>query len=137
VALAAAFALLLAACSSGGDDDESADDDSGGTETSETQPVVVNEGANIAVTDFQIGDGEPVTISVGETVTWTNESEITRHSLTHEANVDVGEATLFDSRTIGPGESFQQVFQTPGTFDYFCSIHPETMQATIIIEEAS
>ena len=38
----------------------------------------------------------------------------------------------FDSGVIGPGESFGQVFETVGTYDFFCAIHPE-MQGTITV----
>ncbi len=31
------------------------------------------------------------------------------------------------------GDTFATTFDTAGTFQYFCSIHPNDMQATIIV----
>lgn len=39
----------------------------------------------------------------------------------------------FHSGTLRPGEEFLYTFEQPGTFDYFCQIHPE-MTGTITIE---
>lgn len=39
----------------------------------------------------------------------------------------------FHSGTLGPGDEFIYTFEQPGTFTYFCQIHPE-MSGTITIE---
>jgi len=40
---------------------------------------------------------------------------------------------LWDSATLQPGEQFSFAFDQPGTYTYFCSIHP-SMTATIVVE---
>jgi len=34
---------------------------------------------------------------------------------------------------IGPGESFTQAFETPGTYSYSCALHPD-LTGTIVVE---
>jgi plastocyanin len=65
-----------------------------------------------------------ITIRKGETVRWTN-----RDSAPHDAT-GTGWATRTPLKT---GESDQVTFNTPGTYDYICSIHPN-MKAKVIVE---
>ena len=66
-----------------------------------------------------------LTISVGDTVTWTNQD-----SAPHSATGDNGE---FDSGTLSNGQTFSFTFTTTGTYTYHCAIH-NGMTATIIVE---
>ena len=66
-----------------------------------------------------------VTIAAGTEVVWTN-SDSLRHSVT--AN-----DFSFDSGTMEQGDTFSFVFDTPGTFAYYCNFHPN-MTATITVE---
>lgn len=68
-----------------------------------------------------------LTITVGETVTWTNNDNVD-HTVTSEG--------VFDSGLLSSGDTFEYTFDEPGTYDYTCTIHP-SMQATIIVEEQS
>ena len=61
-------------------------------------------------------DPSSVTVSVGGTVTWTNNGS-TPVTVTSPDG-------LFDSDSIGPGGSFSYTFDTPGTFRYFCVPYP-------------
>jgi plastocyanin len=65
-----------------------------------------------------------VTIKVGTTVRWTN-----LDSVTHSVASDTG---LWDSGGIAQGESYTRVFDTAGTFGYYCGIHP-TMKGAILV----
>jgi plastocyanin len=58
----------------------------------------------------------PVSISVGGTVTWTN-NDATAHTAT-------GDDGSFSSGSIAPGATFSRTFPTSGTFTYHCTIHP-------------
>jgi plastocyanin len=40
----------------------------------------------------------------------------------------------FFSRAIEPGDSFRFTFQTPGTYRYFCTLHPDSMRGMIVVE---
>ena len=115
------FVLLLAStmigCIGGDDDDtssETTDDDA-----DETPPSNA-----VDITGFAFSP-ETLTISIGDTVAWTN-----KESATHTATADGGE---FDSGNLGNGDTFSYTFTTAGTFTYYCKIHT-SMTATIIVE---
>jgi len=64
-----------------------------------------------------------IVINVGDTVTWTNNDPVD-HTTTSAGNWNSGSLTF--------GASFSEVFDSPGTFNYFCSIHP-SMTATVVV----
>ena len=64
-----------------------------------------------------------IVINVGDTVTWTNNDPVD-HTTTSAGNWNSGSLTF--------GASFSEVFNSPGTFNYFCSIHP-SMTATVVV----
>ena len=70
------------------------------------------------------------TIALGTTVTWIN-----RDSATHRVNsgAPANPDSLFDSGDLAPDDSFSYMFDTAGTFPYFCSIHT-AMTGSIIVQ---
>ena len=69
---------------------------------------------------------ESIEVPVGTTVDWTNEDP-----LAHTVTASDG---AFDSGTMDGGQTFSQTFDKPGTFDYFCAIHP-SMTGTVTVSE--
>lgn len=67
-----------------------------------------------------------LTVSVGTTVTWTNDDPQMLHTVT-----DVNGA--FDSGFLELGESWSYTFTEPGEYEYFCLPHP-WMRAMVIVE---
>jgi plastocyanin len=67
---------------------------------------------------------DTLTVSKGTTVTWTN-GDTTLHTVT-SGNPEAGNSsgTEFDSSYLAAGKTFQHQFNTTGTFDYYCSLHP-------------
>ena len=80
---------------------------------------------------------ETATVETGETVTWTNESDI-QHTVTAYEDEIPGEAAYFASGgfeseraarnritdgLIASGESYEHTFDHPGTYGYFCIPH--------------
>ncbi len=63
-----------------------------------------------------------VTIGVGETVTWHNDSGVI-HTVTSGSFED-GPDGVFDSSIIMAGDTFTHTFTETGQYEYFCSIHP-------------
>src|SRR3989442_6487728 len=56
---------------------------------------------------------------------------------TATARTTVGGQAVFDTGTFNAGESKGPfVLTTPGTYNYFCSVHPTTMRGTIIVVAA-
>ena len=68
---------------------------------------------------------QSLTVKAGTTVTWTNNDDIP-HTV---AAVN----KQFRSKALDTDDSYSFVFTTPGTYEYFCSIHPH-MTATIVVE---
>ena len=77
----------------------------------------------VTIADFQF---TPASMQVvqGTTVTWTNTGPST-----HTTTSDSG---AWDSGALAPGKSFSFKFNTPGTFAFHCSIHPN-MKGTITV----
>ena len=64
-------------------------------------------------------------IPAGTQVIWINKDDVphTVVSLDHK----------FKSRALDTDESFSVTFQTPGTYEYFCSVHPK-MTGKIVVK---
>ncbi len=65
-------------------------------------------------------------VSPGTRVTWTNRDDIP-HTVT-----DAAGKMAFRSAALDTGDVFSRVFDTPGTYRYFCSLHPR-MQGTVVV----
>jgi len=72
-----------------------------------------------------------VVITVGGTVTWDN-TDNAAHTSSSGTAAD-GPDGVFDSSLIMAGGSYSHTFDTAGTFDYFCMVHP-WMEGTVIVE---
>jgi len=81
-----------------------------------TGPTPPAGGASVAIENFAF---VPATLSVatGTTVTWTNQDDVS-----HTVSADDGKS--FDSSALGHGQAFQITAGPPGTYTYFCRIHP-------------
>ncbi|HEY0267292.1 MAG TPA: cupredoxin family copper-binding protein [Rhizomicrobium sp.] len=67
-----------------------------------------------------------VTVPVGTRVVWTNRDDIP-HTV-----VDADAPRRVRSPPLDTGDSYARVFDTPGTYHYFCSLHPH-MQGTVVV----
>src|SRR3984893_18443460 len=72
---------------------------------------------------------QTVTVKAGTTVTWTNRDDIP-HGLAATNNA------FKRSQALDTDDSFSFTFTTPGTYQYFCYIHPH-MTGTIVVEAAT
>lgn len=70
-----------------------------------------------------------LTVGIGQTVTWRNES-LSQHTVT---SVD----GQFDSGAMSTGSSFAMTFTKAGTFDYTCTIHPEMKGSVLVLPIAA
>src|SRR4051812_737097 len=77
----------------------------------------------VKIVDFNF-DTPSVTLAAGDTLHWTNPGRAP-----HPPPADDGS---WDSGSLTAGATFDQVFNTPGTFTYFCAIHP-SMKGTIVV----
>ena len=67
---------------------------------------------------------DELSVAVGTTVTWTNTDAI--------AHTSTSDAPGWDSGIVAPGGQFSFAFQTAGTFQYHCAIHPG-MIGTVVV----
>jgi len=77
----------------------------------------------VTIKGFAFGP-KAATVTVGETITWTNED-----GTDHTVSAADGS---FNSGDLGEGATFSQTFSAAGTFDYICDIHPG-MKASVTV----
>ena len=65
-----------------------------------------------------------IQVNRGATVTWTNHDNFT-HSVQVQGQSDV--------HTLRPGESTQITFDSPGDFNYVCTLHTQNMKGTVSV----
>ena len=82
----------------------------------------------VSIDNFTFGP-QSLTVKAGTTVTWTNKDDIP-HGI---ASANNGFAK---SKALDTDDSYSFTFTTPGTYQYFCYIHPH-MTGTIVVEAAS
>jgi plastocyanin len=68
---------------------------------------------------------QQITVKAGDTVLWTNGDDIP-HTVTSTT-------MTFRSKALDTGDKFSFTFATPGSYAYFCSLHPH-MTGTIVVE---
>ena len=77
----------------------------------------------VEIKEFKYGPAE-LTVRTGSTVTWTNHDE-EPHTITSATGA-------FASAGLSHDETFTQTFTHPGTYAYFCALHPQ-MRATVTV----
>jgi plastocyanin len=82
---------------------------------------------SIHIKDFKFNPTS-AKIHSGDRVAFVNEDE--------EAHTVTSEDKSFDSEGLDGGRTWQHVFAKPGTYNYFCELHPY-MKATIIVLPAA
>jgi plastocyanin len=141
-----ALSLGLVACGGGGSDSSSSEtestpsgQESGSAESIEGATASEDEGSEsetapsgeaakaekVQIVEFSY-EPDPVVVQVGGKVTWQNED-----TAPHTATADDGS---FDTGTIEKGKLGSATFKEPGTFTYFCEVHP-TMHGTVEVVE--
>ena len=63
-----------------------------------------------------------VSINAGDSITWTNDD--TAVHTTTGGGISTGTTGTFDSGLIQSGVMYEYTFDSAGTFDYFCVVHP-------------
>ena len=80
--------------------------------------------AEVKIDNFSFGPAA-VTVAAGTTVTWTNRDDIP-HTV-------VSDEKVFKSKVLDTDEKFSFTFTKPGTYGYFCSIHPK-MTGKVVVQ---
>src|ERR1700719_4211131 len=82
------------------------------------------EDATIRIGNFTF-DPPQLTVKAGTTVTWRNEDDIPHTIASAERR--------FKSKALDTDDGYSFIFTEPGTYAYFCSLHPH-MTGTIVVQ---
>jgi len=96
------------------------DEGTPGAPNTDCEPGVVN----VAIVNFDMNP-DPVVITVGQTVRWTNNDQAA-HTITSGNPGDANAGSLFDG-AVAIGGTFEHTFNAPGQFVYFCRPHAAIM----------
>lgn len=88
-----------------------------------TGPTPPAGGHEVAVANFAFAPAN-LSVQTGDAVTWTNMDDVS-HTVTADNDA-------FDSGAFGAGAAFQITAGAPGTYTYFCQIHP-FMKGTLTV----
>jgi amicyanin len=80
-------------------------------------------GTAVSISNFKFNPAT-LTVPVGATVTWTNQDE--------EPHTVAGKDGSFHSPGMDTHGTYSFTFTAPGSYDYFCSIHP-FMTGTVVV----
>ena len=80
--------------------------------------------ADVKIDNFSFGPQE-LKVPVGTTVIWTNRDDIPHTVVSTDG--------AFKSKVLDTDEKFSFTFTKPGTYPYFCSIHPK-MTGRVIVQ---
>ena len=81
--------------------------------------------AAVKIDNFSFGPAT-ITIAAGTTVTWTNNDDVP-HVVSSDDN------KMFKSKALDTEDHFSFTFTKPGTYNYYCAIHPK-MTAKIVVQ---
>ena len=78
----------------------------------------------IKIDNFSFMPGD-ITVPAGTTVTWVNHDDVPHTVRTPDGSIK--------SKALDTDDKFSMTFDKPGTYEYFCSIHPK-MTARVIVK---
>jgi len=97
----------------------------GGNQVNGTPAAILPGGTDQNKAQYFSPDPIIVVIGVNNTITWTN-TDTVPHTVTSTTG-------LFDSGIIDRGMSWTFTFTSPGTFDYYCTLHPWMKGKVIVV----
>jgi len=97
---------------------------SGGTDFTASAGQTQASSVEVKIDNFSFGPAT-LTVAAGTTVTWTNRDDIP-HTV-------VSDDKVFKSKVLDTDEKFSYTFTKPGTYGYFCSIHPK-MTGKVVVQ---
>lgn len=125
--------LAIAACGSSSGSTASPTSDA---KPAATAPAPAKDTVNIKLIAYR---PSKMTVTAGATVTW-NQMDAGTHTITSGTVAQApGGVTqqpdgMFASGEIATGKKYTHTFAKPGTYKYFCEIHPATMTGEITVK---
>ncbi len=77
----------------------------------------------VKIDNFSFGP-QSITVSPGTKVTWKNRDDIPHTVVSTDG--------VFKSRVLDTDETFSFTFDKPGTYPYFCSVHPKMTGQVVV-----
>jgi plastocyanin len=87
-------------------------------------PPAAADGPNVSIENFNFVAAD-LTVKAGTTVVWTNHDDV-EHTITASDN-------SYSSPSVPTEGQFSHTFDAPGTYSYFCALHP-FMTAKVIVQ---
>jgi plastocyanin len=81
-------------------------------------------GAEVKIDNFTFAPAT-LKVAVGTQVTWTNRDDEPHTVVSNDGSVK--------SKALDTGEKFTFTFSKPGSYPYFCSVHPQ-MKGTVVVQ---
>lgn len=78
----------------------------------------------VKIDNFNFMPGD-LTVAAGTTVTWVNHDDVPHTVRTMDGAIK--------SKALDTDDKFSMTFDKPGTYEYFCSIHPK-MTAKVVVK---
>ena len=79
-------------------------------------------GTQVKIDNFSFGPD--LTIPAGTTVTWTNNDDV--------PHVVASDSNIFKSKALDTDDRFSYTFTKPGTYVYYCTVHPKMIAKVIV-----
>jgi plastocyanin len=77
----------------------------------------------VKIDNFVFGP-QTITVPAGATVTWTNSDDIPHTAVSTDG--------VFKSKVLDTDEKFSYTFTKPGTYAYYCTIHPKMTGQVVV-----
>jgi plastocyanin len=88
-------------------------------------PAARAEAPNISIKEYAFSPVQ-LTVAAGTQVTWTNYDQVP-HTI-------VEEGKKFHSPALDTNDSYSFVLTQPGTYRYFCSLHPQMVGTITVVK---
>jgi plastocyanin len=110
-------------------------DEAGGPEAS-GDPATSDANGGEVVVELLAFQPELLEVAAGAVVTWQQRDVAAHTIVSGTVEAVAGGVTqqpdgAFESGPLATGERFEHTFDEPGTYPYFCSLHPATMRGEI------
>ncbi|MGD2082619.1 MAG: cupredoxin family copper-binding protein [Chromatiales bacterium] len=97
----------------------------GQTSREATESQQTDNAADVTISGMRFAPST-LRIEAGETVRWEQQDRMPHI-------VKSATAGGFESKRLSAGEGFSHTFEEPGTYEYYCSIHP-SMRGSVVVE---
>jgi len=77
----------------------------------------------VSVDNFTFGP-DTLTVAANSTVTWINKDDVPHTIASNDG--------LFKSKALDTDDKYSYTFTKPGTYSYFCSIHPKMVGKIVV-----